>query len=61
MATCKTDRPHKNHLVGKISVCEYEYSQIDYAFKKTITPYVDQTIVKKVKKKAWLQGKVRNQ
>jgi hypothetical protein len=41
--------------------CEYEYSQIDYAFKKTITPYVDQTIVKKVKKKAWLQGKVRNQ
>lgn len=41
--------------------CEYEYLQVDYAFKKTITPYVDQQLVKRVKKKDWLKGKVRNQ
>lgn len=38
--------------------CEAEYYQIDYAFKKTITPYVDQNLVKRVKKKAWLKGKL---
>ncbi len=41
--------------------CEAEYYQIDYAFKKTVTPYVDQKLVRQVKKKAWLKGKVRDE
>lgn len=38
--------------------CEGEYLQIEYAFKKTITPYVDQRLVKRVKKKGWLKAKL---
>jgi hypothetical protein len=38
--------------------CEAEYYQVDYAFKKTITPYMDQKLVKQVKKKAWLKEKL---
>ena len=41
--------------------CEAEYFQVDYAVKKMITPYVDQNLVKRVKQKSWLKGRVRNE
>jgi hypothetical protein len=35
--------------------CAAEYEQIDFAFKKLITPYVDPTLRKKIRNKQWLR------
>jgi hypothetical protein len=43
---------------GRADQCESEYLQIDYAFKKKITPYVDQNLIKRVRNKAWLKSKL---
>jgi hypothetical protein len=35
--------------------CGDEYKQVDYAFKKLISPYIDQALEKKVRSKKWLR------
>jgi hypothetical protein len=35
--------------------CADEYKQVDYAFKKLISPSIDQTLQKKVRSKKWLK------
>jgi Putative metallopeptidase len=39
---------------GRAERCAAEYEQIDFAFKKLITPYVDPTLKKKLRNKQWL-------
>jgi hypothetical protein len=39
--------------------CEDEYLQIDFAFKKTITPYIDQKEIVRIRSKAWLKEKLK--
>lgn len=49
----------KGHLPAKRAErCDSEYQQIDFAFKKTITPYIDQAEIVRMRGKAWLKGKL---
>ena len=40
--------------------CEAEFAQVDFAFKKLITPYIDPDVRKSVKNREWLKGRIKN-
>lgn len=44
---------------GRAERCESEYLQIDFAFKKTITPYIDQKEIVRMRGKTWLKEKLQ--